>query len=336
MQRITWIDNSKAILIFLVVLAHFQTKYGLVPGKHMIYAFHVPAFLFITGFLVTTDFGKIGFGRILRKPIAVYVRAYAFFSVISIFIWWAGLSILAGAPANPLPALWGAVYGVGGAEKELVHVNTPLWYFPFLVTSFLGAYLCARLPAIWMGWAAAMAYAAFAVWYDGPRLPWCLDIGGIGTLVLFAGVQCRKHYHRIERFLNHRGFALLAAVLFFAMLVAVNKLNWQTNLNRANMGRNGIFYIAGIAAGTGLVISLGALLPSFAVVRTISANTLTIFATHMYLVRACGDYIPQPASEPLRIAILLGMSVAIVLICTALGQALQPVLNRLVFRRSAG
>ena len=40
-----WVDNAKAILIFLVIVGHLSV----VPGRAVIYAFHVPAFLFVTG-----------------------------------------------------------------------------------------------------------------------------------------------------------------------------------------------------------------------------------------------------------------------------------------------
>jgi hypothetical protein len=50
--RFDWVDNAKALLIFLVVLGHFN--YAAVAGRSVIYAFHVPAFLIITGFLMPT------------------------------------------------------------------------------------------------------------------------------------------------------------------------------------------------------------------------------------------------------------------------------------------
>lgn len=56
------IDNIRFILIYLVVLGHFLE---LVPGKtasdiyKIIYSFHMPAFLFITGFFAYFNRKKI-------------------------------------------------------------------------------------------------------------------------------------------------------------------------------------------------------------------------------------------------------------------------------------
>ena len=47
-QRFHWIDWAKVILIYLMVVGHcFPIKWQ----YNLIYAFHMPAFFFISGFL---------------------------------------------------------------------------------------------------------------------------------------------------------------------------------------------------------------------------------------------------------------------------------------------
>ena len=63
-QRDPWFDNAKMALVLLVVVGHAWTllpKNGL--NDHLydfLYAWHVPAFVFVTGYLSRTFVYKIG------------------------------------------------------------------------------------------------------------------------------------------------------------------------------------------------------------------------------------------------------------------------------------
>ena len=77
-------DNYKVLLIFLVVVGHFiQPAYGSNPFidavKWMIVSFHMPAFIFISGYFSKRD---IPFGVSVRKlfvPYLVYEVVYYLF-----------------------------------------------------------------------------------------------------------------------------------------------------------------------------------------------------------------------------------------------------------------
>ena len=51
-NRIAYWDNLKAILIFLVVLGHIVPECGAITYwlRFAIYTFHMPAFVFVSGF----------------------------------------------------------------------------------------------------------------------------------------------------------------------------------------------------------------------------------------------------------------------------------------------
>jgi acyltransferase len=304
-------------------------------GKDVIYAFHVPAFLLITGFLLPADFGRMPAMTVLRRWILLYIRVYAFFSVIAIAIWWAVAVAGERGPVDPWPAIGGALYGVAGSGNGLVHHNQPLWYFPFLVTSLLGAWICAglsdRIPPL-SGWGVALAYAAFAMIYAGPRLPWDIDIAGLGVLMVLAGRMLRQHSARLEPWIETPRRAIPLAVLFGALLIGISALNGATNLNGAQFGASGVLFVAGALAGSGAVLLLAAQLPPTALARTISTQTLTIFALHFYLVRAAGG-LPVPQSPLLQQIVMWVLAALIVLACLPIARALQPVLDRWVMRR---
>lgn len=83
-QRIFYWDNLKAILIFLVVLSHFLLP-ALEEGRliqvshYFIYLFHMPAFVFVTGFFAKRYIEK---GNIQISKLTGYLLLYVIFKLI--------------------------------------------------------------------------------------------------------------------------------------------------------------------------------------------------------------------------------------------------------------
>lgn len=74
-------DNLRGLLIILVVLGHLLEISGSFPGAgflyRTIYSFHMPAFLFLTGYFARFDRKKIVFSLFL--PYVLFQTAYIFF-----------------------------------------------------------------------------------------------------------------------------------------------------------------------------------------------------------------------------------------------------------------
>ena len=53
-------DNMKALLIFLVVIGHVLSNYGVTEGSDFLYkvifSFHMPAFIFVSGLFSKSSF----------------------------------------------------------------------------------------------------------------------------------------------------------------------------------------------------------------------------------------------------------------------------------------
>ena len=81
-ERDYFFDNLKAVLIFLVVLGHFllpiRGDNPLVVVKRLIYVFHMPLFIFVSGYFSKTIYknGKYNFEKILY-----FLKAYIIFVV---------------------------------------------------------------------------------------------------------------------------------------------------------------------------------------------------------------------------------------------------------------
>lgn len=80
-SRILWIDLSKVIAIWFIILGHFF------PGviKSFIYSFHVPIFFFISGFLTTHEPNNKIFWEKTRKKL---IFPYLYINIINFIIYY--------------------------------------------------------------------------------------------------------------------------------------------------------------------------------------------------------------------------------------------------------
>ncbi|HOC98723.1 MAG TPA: acyltransferase family protein [Myxococcota bacterium] len=84
-QRDAWFDNVKFVLIFLVVAGHMLEPLDYGPAYLLIYSFHIPLFVFVSGYF-SRNFAKAGNER---KLIERLVIPYIVFEVAySVFDWW--------------------------------------------------------------------------------------------------------------------------------------------------------------------------------------------------------------------------------------------------------
>lgn len=336
MQRFDWIDTGKSVLIFLIVLGHFHYMDDAVFGKDTIYAIHVPGFLIITGFLLSANFGTTGFVAMLRRWIGTYVRAYIFFSVFAIALWWAADLIKTRTIHDPLAPIFGSLYGVAGSENALIHADQPLWYLPYLVSSMIGAWVAARLAAqfhLAVGWIFALAYASVAILYHGVRLPWDIDIAGMGSVLIFFGYRLRHHYPKIQPILDSPLRAWAAALLLGGVALTTSMLNGSVNINGAEFGNHGALFLVTAICGSLALFLICSQIPPSSFARVISINTLTIFAIHIYLVRIAARLPHLPGEVGQQVSMIV-FAAAIVFICLPLARGLKPFLDRLVNRQS--
>lgn len=108
-ERDYFFDNARALLIFLVVFGHLMEPYrsssGFITSLYLtIYSFHMPGFLFISGYFAKKA-GEAGYiEKVSKKLLIPYFIFFAFFSV---FYYFTGKeSKLTFDPFDPVFALW--------------------------------------------------------------------------------------------------------------------------------------------------------------------------------------------------------------------------------------
>lgn len=121
-KRITWIDTIKGFAIFLLLFSHSMAEYDLF--KNWIFAFHMPIFFFICGYLVNLKY-KDGFKSgqfkdLLSKRWYNLFLPYFFFGLILI-IFFSVIRLVSGNPSIALSQLLDLV-SMNGIES--------LWFLP--------------------------------------------------------------------------------------------------------------------------------------------------------------------------------------------------------------
>jgi len=327
MERIYWVDNIKAIAIFLVVLGHFQSLDSSI--KDVVYSFHLPAFLLITGFLLSNAIEAMPLKAFLDKYIAPYVRMYLFFSLIAVVLWY----FLEHLGDDIFPVIWqpvlGALYGVHGTDLLLVHNNDPLWYFPFLIVSLISVLILMRLPRC-LGLVGAAFYCFVGLYYSGSRLPWCIDIAGVGVFFIIVGFYMRRYDGFMKAMLKSK-YSLGLLPIIFLLLVCLSNVNGSTNLNQALFGESAFLYLINALLGGLCLLIISYKLPTTRFVKIISVHTMIIFCCHIYFVKAF-KMLPYPVEEPTKLAVTLAYSIVVMVVCLFISIVFHTLLKRYILR----
>ncbi|WP_191090721.1 acyltransferase family protein [Niallia endozanthoxylica] len=131
-NRIQWIDASKGIGIFLVVIGHTMLQ-GELRGQ--IYAFHMPLFFFMSGFLFSNrKYPQLkGFVQAKAKSLLI---PYVSFSIISIL-----LMKMFEIEVIDIPSL---IQTFLLSERNGIYFNQPLWFLTSLFTIEIIFYLLVK------------------------------------------------------------------------------------------------------------------------------------------------------------------------------------------------
>ena len=178
-RRIGWIDISKCLGIFLVVLCHCGLKTAF---TQWVYSFHMPLFFFVSGMVYVQrgEFKEFFYRRFRQIMVPFFLFALILCFGGQSYKDWVNILI---ADRNSLSA--SASF-------------TPLWFLPCLFVSsvLMDIYsrLLGRSNAVVKGAVAALAVIiGFVIFRTGASpLPWSIDVALVGFGFMWAGNQFRR------------------------------------------------------------------------------------------------------------------------------------------------
>ena len=259
-ERYDFIDIAKGVGILAVVWAHIL----LVGWTHkIIYAFHMPLFFFISGFLFNEN-KYPSFHAFLVKRIKRLIIPYSIYSIVTWGIW----ALFRYVRHDMVKSYWMPLLQTviaQGSGTYLVH-NSALWFIPCLLAVEIMYFHIMKL-----GWKKAMVVCwGFAILemvlahYLGKayldNMPWNLDAAFLALPFYSVGNTMKKYLNWVNNENIHISLRMFFVVVLIFVTVFLSNYYGECSMGSSSYQCNELIFISrafiGIFALIGLVILL--------------------------------------------------------------------------------
>lgn len=314
-ERVFWIDNTKAIGIWLVILGHLQ-----IPDefKVIIYSFHMPLFFILSGITFTSNHSNLS--KVITTKAKTLIIPYFFFGFIT-YLYWLAIGRYYGEDANIFIPFYQPIIGMlysSGTNQWLPH-NSPLWFLTCLfITEITFCYLSIKFtkPMLTLFCFFTFGAGIYLSRLDIPRLPWSLNILPISIFFFFIGNLIRQVNFNSICFSN----LLLLIVITSTILILIAPLNGHVGMNGNNFNNPLLFLITSIT-GTAFCILLSVGVGSNRFLSVIGKNTLVIFSLHLAtisMVKGIALFVFKIPLDTFAGSIVFNTVISIITICVLL------------------
>jgi fucose 4-O-acetylase-like acetyltransferase len=268
-ERINWIDNAKAIGIFLVVVGHSSLNDSV---EKVVYAFHMPLFFFLAGI---TFSNKICLKEFLYKRFRSIIVPYIFFAFATY-----GLSLIIrkfqnSDPENTINSITQFYYILyGSVVDQRIRFNAPLWFLPCFFISQVVYYFVSLLTDYKIYIVVFLAAVAASYVVNFP-IPWGGNTALTGLVFTFFG-------HSTKKIFNNAHITSTKTAIFicsFFVLLSTSHFNELVNLSINYIGNPFLFYTASVS-GIIVLIYLAQFIKRNYFLSLIGANSLIILSIH--------------------------------------------------------
>lgn len=274
-KRIAWIDWAKAILIYLMVVGHcFPVDWE----NQLIYAFHMPAFFIISGYLYRPHHWL--------KTLKAFLIPIAFFSCVN-FIIYAVPKLIKGTFmtdslfARIFVPFWGGNYVI--PEDQVIYCFPGVWFIIALLLCklFMGDFQ-------WFSWVTKYKYIVLGVLLvylavepfilpNNPLLPYKFyrAIPSMPFVLLGYCLKDKLDFAKI----SYPTISLLAL-----LFVCVSFMNGYTNILNYQFGYSYVVFFFNACVGSIIIYAICSKLSGSTIVKTISMGTMLILAMNFSLI----------------------------------------------------
>lgn len=269
-ERIEWVDISKGIGIILVLIGHISQNMNI---NKPIYAFHMPLFFIISGFLFyRKDKKTINYKRILIP--------YFIFSILT-FAYWAIVERHIRQQENSI--IWQAInifYGAGGPSNYVF--NVPLWFIPcYLVTEVVFKYISMIKKE--KNLCIILIICSIIGWIIPQFIDFRLLLGidTMFTSIFFYGLGYffSSKYLIIKTKIKKNRYTYYIIISILSIIFAITyNLNIEVDMNNLTFGNYFLYYISAIS-GSFVIILLAHKIKS-KIITWIGKNTMIIMCIH--------------------------------------------------------
>lgn len=297
-NRYYWMDVTKFIGIFLIVLCHFPiSKYT----AKFLWTFHVPLFFFISGYLFketnTQDFlDKLRF-RLVQPYIYIYLLTVL-------------LTVLLKSDFNVMH-IGSMILGLfWGTHSYPDFINSALWFLPGLITVQLLYFFMVRKTRLF--YFALLGVSVFLYLKAYLNLFFSLDLALLGLNFFVAGVLVKK-YNLVDAIRARSNWAF---ILFILSLLTTMDFAYLGNVWYG--GTHYSISLLGGLVGIVMTITLAILVETIskpsAFITYISNSTLFIFCFHVFSSPAVKVIVDALAIKTMIVSSLLATVLSILIL----------------------
>ena len=243
-KRINWIDNGKAIAVLLVGLGHYNCSGTLVK---IIYTFHIPLFLFLSGITLKED---VSWKVFIKKRVKSLLLPYIFYSLL--------LELFRGLITYKLDLM---------KHIDVVHTfkcifinwrgtySPYYWYIPALfITEILIFFIIKNVRKVnykLIIWLAMIGLQFLKSQIIGVYLlPWDIDIIlEMGQYILLGNIIWKHYRHYFNKYVLESKF--ITIFIFIIGNVTLGVINSKVDLY---FGEVGNYFIYIVSAYMGIVM----------------------------------------------------------------------------------
>jgi fucose 4-O-acetylase-like acetyltransferase len=285
-SRVLWVDFAKAFGIWLVIVGHMTIPSHL---TQFIFAFHMPLFFFISGYLEKNNRSvKDEILHGVKTLLIPYVILYLLFFVynISIVQHFGTEQYSGGYPLKDLVVkpLVGMFFGIGRSTHSSTMLNVPLW---FLVGLFCTKIIHRILFVIVKGnidyyilGIGVVIIGMFGLKFIKLSIPFSL-LPAVEAFPFFAVGNILQEKNRLKTVLKNRLMSIIISIAGFVIIFIGVIYNGKADINYFIYGKDALlFYILGfVGIISTMCISLLYTKQNW-LITTFSNGTIIILAFH--------------------------------------------------------
>lgn len=277
-DRINWIDNARLIGIYLVVLGHTS-----IPKEpvNFIYAFHMPLFFFISGFIFNPSKFSSQFDFVKRRSKQLIIPYFGFSIITYLFWYFIGRKFGNDATEqiSPLTPLKGIFYATD-TNNYLIHCGS-LWFLPCLYLTEIVFFSIYNKISKWAFIFILLIINYTIHYFKTSLLPLSLNTLASSLIFYAFGFNFKKELN----FVNTIPSKIKALVFMLLILFVYFSSNYfgRVDLSSDNYNNYAMFIINGLFGILMIIIVAQLISKKLAMpilLKTLSQNTLIILAFH--------------------------------------------------------
>ena len=270
--RYDYIDIMKGIGIVLVVLGHRRIPKNL---HRFIYAFHMPLFFFISGYLFNQKL-NIKFIDFFKKKFKIFIIPYFYFSIISIIVQFFLIRINIFNPIN-IKELIKGLFIIEGRPLW----NVPLWFLVCLFFVQIIYFFIDKLSNKIPKYISVISITILGYFFVTKNLFTPFKISTAFTVIIFfyAGNLFKNIENKLNIHINKINTYVISILLILLTYYLSVYKNYYVDIDLLYYG-NYIMFLINAFVGIILTYLISKQLINICILKFIGKNSLIIMSTH--------------------------------------------------------